>query len=424
MLKDFCYIPTNESDTDFVGLRFDGNKPQVFFPRGFALQDDDSDVRRDILSLFEVIRKFGDKSQGNLTSGTQGINEEQFPLMSYQHIIRDYLENGYYKETEVIHGKSTRGKINWKKTIHQIKPELDSDNVVYLRFITRKNNISTDNLISQIHQFCVRDSFEKLGWLYTSNDYLPPKPVLNFDRKLFLSVLYDQLSKTYNDAKRLLFTSMIHIVEASSDNEKLTIEASFGVETFETVWERLIDHIFGEEDRSRYFPRGEWHIVDGIDEHIVSSVLKPDTIIEYDQKYYVLDAKYYKYGITRNPQNLPPTESIQKQITYARFIEKHFAEGRKIRNAFIIPFNRGDETNDPYKFVAAGTADWEDYGLEAPDYMYVLAILADTRYLIKTYTRYNAIEIERMTSVIEEALINYRGIVIYPTAQLEEDMQF
>jgi hypothetical protein len=43
-------------------------------------------------------------------------------------------------------------------------------------------------------------------------------------------------------------------VSSSSDNEKLQVYEGFGVERFDKIWEKLIDHIFGEENREIYFP--------------------------------------------------------------------------------------------------------------------------------------------------------------------------
>lgn len=39
------------------------------------------------------------------------------------------------------------------------------------------------------------------------------------------------------------------------------------------------------------------------------------------QKVFVLDSKYYRYGETKNPNHLPDSSSVVKQIAYAQYIE-------------------------------------------------------------------------------------------------------
>ena len=43
----------------------------------------------------------------------------------------------------------------------------------------------------------------------------------------------------------------------------------------------------------------------------------------YGDKYYVLDAKYYRYGVFPDlgPSALPHSSDINKQITYADFVK-------------------------------------------------------------------------------------------------------
>ena len=72
--------------------------------------------------------------------------------------------------------------------------------------------------------------------------------------------------------------------------------------------------VFGESNKDIYFPHAKWHIINR--EKTESSALEPDTVMKLNGKFYILDAKYYKFGITGLPMHLPATSSIQKQITY------------------------------------------------------------------------------------------------------------
>lgn len=164
--------------------------------------------------------------------------------------------------------------------------------------------------------------------------------------------------------------------------------------------------MFGEDNKNDYFPHAHWHIING--NKTESSALEPDTIMIYSDKVYILDAKYYKYGVTRNPLHLPGSSSIEKQIVYGEFIETHKKiNGKNIYNAFIMPFNSDDE-KFPYKFVSVGTADWKPYSDMNANYNYVLGILVDTRYLIEQYSKHKTHEIESLSELIVSSLAIYR----------------
>lgn len=404
MLKDYCSV-CDYADDSFIGIQFREGFPHVSFPRGFSLSEDDDSVRKDILGLITVLHKFSSQRDGENKTG-DGEETVSFPILSYQYLIYDYLAHGYYSEREVEHRQSDNGKIHWKRTIQQIQPQMDNRNVVYLSFVT-KRSINSANIITRIHEYCVYESFLKLGWLYISTGYLPKKPTIKFNRRMFLATLNDALKNTFNSEKKRLFSSMIDIVNNVNEQADQN-EYQYGVQRFEYVWENIIDYVFGEGNKEIYFPHAKWHIISG--GRTESSALEPDTIMKCDGKFYILDAKYYKFGVTGNAAHLPATSSIQKQITYGDFIAtRQFADKDSIFNAFILPF-KADSDEEPYRFVSVGTADWLEYSQATENYKYILGILLDMRYLIKTYTRHNSKEIHRVSKLITESLESYRAI--------------
>lgn len=403
MLKDCCSV-CNFADDGFIGIQFQDGLPHVSFPRGYTISDDDDAVRKDILGLITVLQRFSNQREGQNRIGG-GEDQTAFPILSYQYVIKDFIAHGYYTEHEVEHRLNDRGKINWKRTIQQVQPQVDNGNVVYLNFIT-KRSINKANILTRIHEFCVYESFSKLGWLYLSTAYLPKKPSLRFNKKMFLSTLNDALKNTFNSDKKLLFSSMIDIVNCVEEQADLK-DFQFGVSRFEYVWENLIDYVFGESNKDIYFPHAKWHIIAG--DRTESSALEPDTVMKHDGKFYILDAKYYKFGITGLSAHLPATSSIQKQITYGDYIAaRHFAESGDIYNAFVMP-HAAREGDEPLKFVSVGTADWIEYSPETENYKYVLGILLDTKHIMQTYTRRNGREILSMSQLILDSIQAYRA---------------
>ena len=402
MLKVRCTTSELEGD-DFVGLRFENNQPKIIFPRGYALSDSDDEVRQDIVRLLSTILKYKHKYQGEEVRASAGEQYLSFPLLSYQYVIQDFLAHGYYIEKEVRYTQAAKGKISWKRTIQQQKPQIDGSNAVYLSFIVRQNQINDNNLITRIHEYCVYESFRNLGWLYTTA--MPKKPTIPFNKKAFLATLANELRNTNDDSKKNLFSCMMNIINEADELFDSSQRKAFGVDRFEYIWEALIDYVFGEDDKEAYFPHSAWEIVDGSGIKRVNPPLEPDTIIRYNGGIFVVDAKYYKYGITHNPEHLPGTSSVQKQITYGEYIERRFNTS-EVYNAFVMPFNKKDHDSN-YKFVSVGTADWKDNSDKS--YEFVLGILLDTRHIINTYARKNPSEIEELSTLILRSLEQYRA---------------
>ncbi len=406
-LWERCEISSNKDEDSFVGVRIKDNDIHITFPMGYNLvESDDRVIRKEILSLLSILKKFGKKknSEESFTFGQQSTLE--FPIISYQHLILDYFSNGYYSEKEVDYSSANKGKINWKRTIQKKKPFLADDNAVYLDFVVKKNIVNTDTILTRIHEYCVYDSFIKLGWLYT--DLLPTEPRIKFNKKMFVAVLNEAITQTFNDNKKQLFIAMRNVVNSANEGDTLSKECSYGTRSFEYVWERVIDYVFGESNKEIYFPKARWTLV-GKTESIESSSLQPDTVIRIDDKIYIIDAKYYKYGITWNPSNLPASSSIQKQITYGEYLTSgKFKEiyGQafnqdKIYNAFVMPFNKNKKQDDEYKFVGIATADWKDRDKQ---YENVVGLLLDTKYLMDNCYRQNDGEIEKISGVIENSI--------------------
>lgn len=402
-LKDYCKV-CNVFDDDFIGLRFVGGKPEITFPRGYKISEEDVDARRDIIHLVTILHKFTNCQEGTGSRNTKEDEMLSFPILAYQYVIYNFLANGYYFEKDVEYQVRDRGKISWKRTLQQLKPMTDDENVVYLDFMT-KRSITQSDIITKIHEYCVYEAFSKLGWLYLNSTYIPRKPSLKFSKKKFLSVLNDALKNTFNNNKKMLFINMIEIITQADENNDFP-DISYGVTKFEQIWERLVDHVFGEDNKYDYFPHGHYTIIQN-GKVTESSALKPDTIMKVGDRIFILDAKYYKYGVIPNPGFLPPTSSIHKQITYGDYVfTNRFADKNKIYNAFILPYESQDE--DVLKFVSVGTGDWIHYNNQTPNYKYVLTILLDTKYIMDTYSKHNMKDIDMMSEFIEKSLMEYR----------------
>lgn len=404
-IRDRCSVNTNRDADTFVGLRCENGEFSVHFPLGFAISSDDKELRKDIILLLDTIASTTGRRDSNIYNRAKDYNHTMFPIQAYMSVIKDYYERGYYKERETQYVVSKRGKIDWNRTIKTQDPYVQGNNVFYFDFVTRKNQVNENELISLIHEYCVYESFSKIGWLFTAR--IPQTPRIKFNKKQFRSVLIQKISKTFNDQNRKLFRDMLAIIECSGD-DNASLNYKYGTDRFEYVWETLIDKVYGIVGKEEYFPSTSW-VIDG--KVYDNACLEPDTIMLWNGNIYVLDAKYYKYGATRRPSDLPESTSINKQITYGEYIaeqdkfRKIHGDRYKVFNAFILPF----ESRQSEKLVGLGFAN-SSWKHNLKTYETIQGIMVDVKFLMQLNKVNDGAQISELASLIEKMVeIDNRG---------------
>jgi hypothetical protein len=385
-----------EDNDDFIGIKFvssDGKNGSVeaVFPLGYHLDNlSDDDAKKEIYNLLCLIKKYN-KSDNLSNIHTASAAEDDFPFYAYITIIKLFMTMGYYTDTEIQYRTDSKGKINWKKTIKNIKPNTQDNSVLFAKFIVRNNHLNSDNIISKIHEWCVFEAFEKFGWLWTN--YTPQKPIIDClkSSEYYISILKNELSKTFNDKKKELFTACISILEYKRNNNNQGFY--FGTTHFNTVWEGLVDNAYGipQADKKRYFPPAKWDFVPALKSIGKENTLKPDTIMDIDDgNIFVLDAKYYSFEL--NPHSLPSAADINKQVRYGAYA-KQIDKTKKVYNAFLIPYdfkaNRYnlDIKDKPYAFIGSAYLLNDNKPDNYETYKRVLGILVDTKWLMKNLSK-------------------------------------
>lgn len=407
-LFDACVYNANLNEKDyFVGIKYENDRLRINFPLGYKKAVTEEELKRDVLNLIGVLSSLSDFNESFIQK--QKVTHKEivvFPIHAYLYLIKDFLSNSYYFEKEVVYEKSTHGKANWTKTVKQVKPFLQDSSIFYTEFITRKIKHNENQLISQIHQYCVWESFSKIGWLFSS--FIPVKPRIKFNKSLFLSIIKSKVSQTFNEKTILLFNYMIDVIEFL-DKSCETKNFTYGTNEFEYIWEMMVDSVFGEKNKTKYYPHCYWSI-DGKEYssdqiEFRQSSLRPDTIMITDkgsenQRIFVLDSKYYKYGESKQLNHLPMSGSIIKQIAYAEYIENkenigELNKSKAIYNAFIMPFESKNSKN--MKVVGSAKA---DYKIGDKSYYNIKAILIDTKFLMENYV-HNDKMIKELADLIE-----------------------
>lgn len=385
----------------FVGLRCDDGDISINFPMGYHISENNKELRKDIILLFATLAANTERRDSELLDQASNFDEVDFPLQSYMYLIKDFFARGYYKEQEISYKVAKTGKINWNRTIKTQRPYVQDTDVFYLDFVTKKNSIKENELITLIHEYCVYESFERMGWLFT--EMMPKKPRIVKRERVFRSVLKEKIANTFNDRNRILFKHMLAIIdfEGDKDSDK---NYRYGTHRFEYVWEKMIDKVFGIENKADYFPKTAW-CVNG--NRFDNASLEPDTIMLCGTNVYILDAKYYKYGVTGKVSDLPESTSINKQITYGEYVaneerfKKKHGNNMVVYNAFLMPFDslKSKYLNNPEMLkVGEAVSNWKD---NSEEYQKIQGILIDVKTLMSINVRHEMKEIERLAKLIE-----------------------
>jgi hypothetical protein len=139
------------------------------------------------------------------------------------------------------------------------------------------------------------------------------------------------------------------------------------------------------------------------------------------QRVFVLDAKYYRFGVTGIPYHLPASSSISKQITYGEYVsaKSEYSEDDTVYNAFLMPYNRTpyDKENNPngnrlglkdnFESIGEAYGEWKTIG---KSYETVQGILIDTRYLMYHYAYNKDMQIRLMSELILDAYEKHKAL--------------
>ena len=397
------------SGNQFVGLKITNTERAITFPMGYNLEENEVSTekinksqRMAILNLLSRINGCKKLKEGEkIFEFNNQKSNSSMPLQSMIYIIEDFLErNTYYTEKEILYTTAKSGKISWNRTVKQIQPTVSESGIAFLDFIIRKNHIQENQLITELHIYCVYKCFEVLGFLYTS--YLPEKGILSEtdiskDKKYFLSFIQEKIDNTHLEVNIELFSAMYDFLNNFNADAELT-SATYGTKSFQTVWESMVEKLFStvsENVKEKYFyPRTKWTF-----KKFRNAPLRPDTIMIEDDKCFILDSKYYSYSSIEKDEDtengeeisgsIPGSDSIQKQITYAEFIdretnnnlnnkrkEKYRFASADIFNVFILP---AKNTEGKFEYLGYATSEWKD---NSKNYHYVHAITIDTQFLM------------------------------------------
>lgn len=381
---------TGKTDDSFVGLKIIGNDIHFFYPESYHFDEDADTVRSDIIDMLRTISIAKTTATEPSKINNKNTNAGDFALLSYLWVIKDYLTNGFYINREKLYKVNQSGRVDWKRTM-QSQPIVSNGNIIYPNItVSVKSNV--DNILVEIHKYCVKKSIDFIGWLFNLNSsFIETKPFNESVKKLYVVTLKKELEKTFDDDKKVRLKHLLNVINGldARDNSN---EFVYGVDSYYYIFERMIDAIFGNvKDLRDFNPTAKWQLVRNNYKETKSSDLRPDTILKNGTDVFILDSKFYRFGYTGAESDLPETTSIQKQITYGDYIKKNVTKYpiENIYNAFLMPYDKEREvfkSDDNIQYVGFAKSTWKD---NKTDHELIHAFLIDLKHVVKTWSRYN-----------------------------------
>lgn len=414
------HASSGREGNSFVGIRITNEEVHFHYPESYELAPlcETRAFRRDVINIIRSISLAEKRSQQYGLTDSGAAAGDRFAIMSNLWLIRDYLSNGYYRSKEKSWCKNGGGRINWKKTL-LTQPVVSGGNVIYSDVITEKRNVC-DDIVTEIHRYCVFDSVRKIGWLFGMSERSVFAPrITDAVLKKYIKTVQAEFMRTFDDGKKLRLNHMLRVLLNVDDSEQKK-DIVYGVDKYQYIYERMINKMFGNVvDISRFDPSASWFLKKNGYTPRRSSALRPDTIRLEPLKSadglgsraaYIIDAKYYRFGVTGSESDLPSTESVQKQLTYGDNIICNLSSReniQKVYNAFILPYNRKKNVfgySGELEYMGFVKAGWRQ---DKMAHTKICAFLIDTRYLVENWDRGSnddgaaklICEIERMASL-------------------------
>lgn len=397
-MESFPEIIQVTESTDFVGLFVKDGKLKISVPKMLRFSDNLIEKKKEIvlfLNSINIAKTIEKKDLNKSDSNSNSI----WPFDSYLWIIEDYLNNGFYFNREKRYVNENKGKIEWKRTMKNM-PLVSNGNVIYDKFVTSKISPTNDD-VANIYKFCLKLSSNRIGWLFNYN--IAIELSINKSIEEMIYIVRKEMLNTFDDVKSIRFKHMLNILENADDNPYSSGYQIYGINHYYTVFEKMVDKYFGglsESKKKDYNPIGHWMLNEANDS-TPSSNLRPDTIFEHGDNLYILDSKMYKFGYTGDPNHLPETTSMQKQITYGDYVATKFSS-EHIRNAFIIPYDKHldvfEKNSFGYKvtpldenknisYIGYAFTEWRENSVKDEPYDKIYTFLIDLNYLLKSYRK-------------------------------------
>lgn len=275
----------------------------------------------------------------------QGADRRTSPYELSVFLMRDYAENGLYRERSCEIRRDGVGRRSWTRTIRYTQPVF-AEEPLYLNPITVRSRRADDRDITPLHAHVVRQCARLLGPLGLGQGVRLPEGGEIWEEEdltRYVPAINARLSRTYADRELRLLRALRTWCGMSADHR-----ARFGVVCPELLWEYAAKRYFGNIARTAsgtpwYYAlteAGDYERYAGAGQAI-PDILYAGTGGDGRRGLAIFDAKYYVPRWDRaggRVYGAPPNADIAKQIQYFHSLRQRWPEAAvEFGNAFLLP---------------------------------------------------------------------------------------
>ena len=337
MKKNIIEIKVNENGDQYVGLNIKKNKIYLYLPIGYNCKYKDrelfvnelpKELKQEIMTIMLFLSKKHKIKQDKST------DESDFDFLSAINVVNNYINYGTYKESELKTKNNYKGRINWKKTIHQNQTYIDNK-IIYNNIISEHIDYKCEKIIKEIQEICLYSISKTIGPLI---GFKYPKNISRLNKIEMIKTLKEELKNTNEDIKKEIITNLLNYINNTKFEALENGNIAIKYKEFQHIYENLIDY-YGIKDKTEFYPKSKYLLWKNNELYKICPPSQPDTIILNNQNLpklkntaFILDSKYRG--------DLPNEYDIFKQIRYKQYFKTKISKKyNKIYNVFVLPKN-------------------------------------------------------------------------------------
>lgn len=287
-------------------------------------------------SIYDDCGDFSPRNRKNYSKQVTQISVAEY-------LLRDYVQNGKYIFTELLEMVNGNGPVNWMSTINKCNPLIQNNRIIYTDFIHNSEVENDQSYVYIAYVNAIMSAYKLYGAIlgYSQID-IPDLEHNDFNEVQATKYLKGYLSQMFDGRGYIVIKALCAWYELKSE-----FRVSYcGTNCFDRVWEAVCQKVFNNNEDlwqgKMMLPRWTMSFSGNNLESYMKSdgiTLLPDITCVQNQKFYILDAKYYNpsFGDNHKCDGVPATSDITKQVNYYEQLKAFYGTDYQYLNAFLIP---------------------------------------------------------------------------------------
>ncbi len=319
-----------------------GDCPIIIFPKNFPLKEDSTaeEVKNNAKLLLKTIARYranksnskGWKKRPLSDSLDDQDGNAKTCINDILYILDDFKRNGHLLRRHNLISNTRQGRIMWNRTMHRVTPLINHHQVIYPNPYMKLRAHYDEEIVQKIHRYLVKKFCNQWGWLVgmERNKTLPKPPCSPVEAEKYIVA---ELRSCFVQREINLLRRMLRYYRQKLGEDTEARDEYMFTTEFEYIWQDVCSVVFGNiYDKCK----------DKIPKAPFAPSLKkyknfswrqnPDILCRKNNKFYVLDAKYYPLKADELPDvigddnrkiyNVPGWADIVKQFVYFYSMKK------------------------------------------------------------------------------------------------------